>query len=163
MTKQEIIDYVMTTPSNPNKAVLEGMLDSFSDGEGGGGSNRVLLYENDALEFTNQGAPPIIYTTARGLFLEPVWNDGNLTFAIEIDGEEAFVGYVVTPSGTTEQAAMGIKNPGDTQAVSDGAKAGALFDQTSMGKNCVFQTAMFMLNSSAYSGTVHSVKIYKEI
>jgi len=37
MTKQEIIDYIMTTPSNPNKAVLEGMLDSFSDGEGGGG------------------------------------------------------------------------------------------------------------------------------
>lgn len=37
MTKQEIIDYIMTTPSNPNKAVLEGMLDSFSEGEGGGG------------------------------------------------------------------------------------------------------------------------------
>lgn len=28
MTKQEIIDYVMTTPGNPNRAVLEGMLDS---------------------------------------------------------------------------------------------------------------------------------------
>ena len=161
MTKQEIIDYVMTTPSNPNKAVLEGMLDSFSDGEGGG-SSRVLLYENDALDFTDPGASPIISVTMHESFLEPVWNDGNLTFAIEIDGEEAFVGNVVTPSGTTQQAAMGIKNPGDTQAVSDGAKAGALFDQTYIGKNCVFQTAMFMLNSSAYSGTVHSVKLYKE-
>ena len=30
MTKQEIIDYVMTTPSNPNKAVLEGMLEDTS-------------------------------------------------------------------------------------------------------------------------------------
>lgn len=29
-TKQEIIDYVMTTPSNPNKAVLEGMLEDTS-------------------------------------------------------------------------------------------------------------------------------------
>lgn len=37
MTKQEIIDYVMTTPSNPNKAVLEGMLDSIADAGGGGG------------------------------------------------------------------------------------------------------------------------------
>jgi hypothetical protein len=27
MSKEEIIDYVMTTPSNPNKAVLSGMLD----------------------------------------------------------------------------------------------------------------------------------------
>jgi len=35
MTKQEIIDYVMTTPSNPNKAVLEGMLDSIINAGGG--------------------------------------------------------------------------------------------------------------------------------
>lgn len=28
MSKEEIIDYVMTTPGNPNRAVLEGMLDS---------------------------------------------------------------------------------------------------------------------------------------
>lgn len=36
MTKQEIIDYIMTTPSNPNKAVLEGMLDSIAEAGGGG-------------------------------------------------------------------------------------------------------------------------------
>lgn len=29
MTKQDIIDYVVTTPHNPNKAVLSTMLDSF--------------------------------------------------------------------------------------------------------------------------------------
>ena len=34
MTKQEIIDYIMTTPSNPNKAVLEGMLDSIDNAGG---------------------------------------------------------------------------------------------------------------------------------
>ena len=37
MTKQEIIDYIMTTPSNPNKAVLEGMLDSIANAGGGSG------------------------------------------------------------------------------------------------------------------------------
>ena len=31
-TKEEVIDYVMTTPSNPNKAVLSGMLDGMSQG-----------------------------------------------------------------------------------------------------------------------------------
>ena len=35
MTKQEIIDYIMTTPNNPNKAVLEGMLDSIANAGGG--------------------------------------------------------------------------------------------------------------------------------
>ena len=40
MTKQEIIDYVMTTPSNPNKAVLEGMLDSIANAGGGGDEYR---------------------------------------------------------------------------------------------------------------------------
>lgn len=34
MTKQEIIDYVMTTPGNPNKAVLSGMLDSIAESGG---------------------------------------------------------------------------------------------------------------------------------
>lgn len=33
MTKQNIIDYVMTTPHNPNKAVLSSMLDSFETGD----------------------------------------------------------------------------------------------------------------------------------
>ena len=33
MTKQNIIDYVMTTPHNPNKAVLSTMLDSFEVGD----------------------------------------------------------------------------------------------------------------------------------
>lgn len=33
MTKQDIIDYVVTTPHNPNKAVLSTMLDSFEAGD----------------------------------------------------------------------------------------------------------------------------------
>ena len=35
MGKQEVIDYVMTTPSNPNRAVLEGMLDSIAEAGNG--------------------------------------------------------------------------------------------------------------------------------
>ncbi len=34
MSKEDVINYVMTTPSNPNRAVLSGMLDSMSEGEG---------------------------------------------------------------------------------------------------------------------------------
>ena len=31
MSKEDVINYVMTTPNNPNRAVLEGMLDGASD------------------------------------------------------------------------------------------------------------------------------------
>ena len=36
MSKEDVMDYVMTTPGNPNKAVLEGMLDSIAEAGGGG-------------------------------------------------------------------------------------------------------------------------------
>lgn len=34
MSKEEIIDYVMTTPGNSNRAVLSGMLDSIAQSGG---------------------------------------------------------------------------------------------------------------------------------
>ena len=33
MTKQEILEYVVNTPGNTNKAVLSGMLDEFAKGD----------------------------------------------------------------------------------------------------------------------------------
>ena len=36
MSKEQVMDYVMTTPGNPNKAVLSGMLDSIAEAGGGG-------------------------------------------------------------------------------------------------------------------------------
>ncbi len=40
MSKEDVINYVMTTPGNPNKAVLSGMLDSVADA--GGGSTMIV-------------------------------------------------------------------------------------------------------------------------
>ena len=34
MSKEDVMDYVMTTPSNPNRAVLSGMLDSVAESGG---------------------------------------------------------------------------------------------------------------------------------
>jgi len=45
-TKEEVIDYVMTTPNNPNRAVLEGMLNSIA--EAGGGGSLVIRLDNEA-------------------------------------------------------------------------------------------------------------------
>lgn len=34
MSKEDVMDYVMTTPGNPNRAVLSGMLDSIAEASG---------------------------------------------------------------------------------------------------------------------------------
>ncbi len=43
MSKEDVMDYVMTTPGNPNKAVLSGMLDSIAEAGGGTGTETVML------------------------------------------------------------------------------------------------------------------------
>lgn len=50
MSKEDIINYVMTTPGNPNRAVLEGMLDSIANA--GGGTLRVNIASSDQTEGT---------------------------------------------------------------------------------------------------------------
>ena len=50
MSKEDVINYVMTTPSNPNRAVLSGMLDSIANA--GGGTLRVNIASSDQTEGT---------------------------------------------------------------------------------------------------------------
>ena len=52
MTKNEILNYVMTTPENVNRQVLKYMLDEL-EGEGGGGSTVDVFYINFSLEGSN--------------------------------------------------------------------------------------------------------------
>ena len=51
MTKQDIIDYVMTTPKNTNKAVLSNMLDQLA--EDGGGESNLAIYKVNIINNTN--------------------------------------------------------------------------------------------------------------
>ena len=52
MTKNEILNYVMTTPENVNRQVLRYMLNEL-EGEGGGGSTVDVFYINFSLEGSN--------------------------------------------------------------------------------------------------------------
>ena len=154
MTKQEIIDYIMTTPSNPNKAVLEGMLDSLSDEEGGSGSSRILLYENGALDISRQ--------TGNWLFANvpnPVlsaWFEKNAigNWILEVDNEEL-------SSEMQANNYIGVESPGDTTHVGVN-KIGcsfALFDNTTK----VASLSFIMLDKNYFTAGTHSVKIYKEV
>ena len=161
MNKEEIIDYVMTTPNNPNKAVLEGMLDSFSDGEGGGGSSRVLLYENDAVIVDQDGISPIIYTMATTNLTTCPWVD-ELSLSIEVDGEVVLTENINSTSNT--DAYIGLSSPGDTAGISDGTNVGATFVGSAYNsERYICMLNLVILNSNVFAKGTHSVKIYKEV
>ena len=163
MTKQEIIDYIMTTPSNPNKAVLEGMLDSFSDGEGGGGSSRILLYEND-VTFPKDGASQIKFAQrGEGLtnlaLIHPEWAESIGALSIEIDGEVVYTGEYADSTYS-----VGLSYPGDSDGIAKGYASGIQFGYTlSDNKTCLYYIASISIDSNKISAEgTHSVKLYKE-
>ena len=69
MNKQDIINYVLETPTNTNPAVLSGMLDSL-----GGGVEMVTIFDDD-----------ITYTYHAGSQYGPAWGDGFEDFTTAID------------------------------------------------------------------------------
>ena len=161
MTKQEIINYVMTTPSNPNKAVLEGMLDSFSGGESGGGSSRVLLYENDAMEISKDGVPSIKYINEDiWLNLESYWTI-NSTYSLEIDGMVAITGAFVKPAGESAYH-LGLTSPGDSTGLTNYSAGLTPTTTGTSSQEIINGFSWIIIDSSKYPGTTHSVKIYKE-
>ena len=69
MTKKDIIEYVMETPHNTNRAVLESMLDQLSSGGGGGSSDftiAMMTINNSENSYVTVGQAPTI-TMALGV------------------------------------------------------------------------------------------------
>ena len=72
MDKNDIIDYVMNTPGNTNRAVLSSMLNQF--GGGGADSGVMIIHENWALDKT---MGEIWEAVQRGIILVLVDSQGN--------------------------------------------------------------------------------------
>lgn len=170
MTKQEIIDYVMTTPSNPNKAVLSSMLDSLVDGEGGGGSSRLLLYENDAITVIDEGAHwgetgenYLIYGNVKITDFEPPYYSINDTYTLEVDGVVCASGPLEFIS-TSGSPVLGLKSPGDTASVSN-YSGGIGLSMTVINDNKVATAVQnyLILDGTKFAKGTHSVKLYKEV
>lgn len=150
MTKQEIIDYVMTTPSNPNKAVLEGMLDSIADA-GSGGSSRVLLYENDTLEFSETTN----WWYASGLALQAtLFADDTVVFEID---DQVFSSTVVS-----DGSYVGANGASDDTHL-DSLAGMKLATSNFYGTKLAFGAQEFVIQKAKFTTGTHSVKIYKEL
>ena len=80
MDKQDIINYVLDTPTNTNPAVLSGMLDSL-----GGGIEMITLFDDDIPSFTytpgSQSGPA--YGSYFGTLSNPVADSGIIRVTYE--------------------------------------------------------------------------------
>lgn len=150
--------------------IEQGIQQAIEECSGGGDASNLLLWENDAVNISQSGASPIVFGQGSDLgdsrtLLDPQWFESQ-SIIIEVDGEEAFIGDATFQSsgGGSFAVLVGIRNPGDSQAIVDGAKAGAMFEATYLsGKYCFFQIAMMMLDSTKFPAGTHSIRIYKEI
>ena len=165
MTKQEIIDYVMTTPSNPNKAVLEGMLDSFSDDEGGGGgSSRILLYENDALDISSEDKGCVFKAITPSLATNAWINMGignDVSLVLSVDGETLSATPQLNTSGYAYY--IGLQDPGDTEHIGIYKMGCMLTKTTSAGNDFTQDFSFITLDGNYFTAGTHSVKIYAEL
>lgn len=177
MDKNKILDYVMNTPGNTNRAVLNSMLSGLDSGNE---VSRVLLYENNALLFDVQGQPPIKYTSTfgedGGLLLKPtlILVDEPICLTIEIDDVYSITDTFsyTTGAGLNTQMGTGISNPGDGNAIEQGNNIGVLFSAPNLSAmnisdlngNVLYKLSFVMVNSNVINTEItHSIKIYKEV
>ena len=109
MTKKDILDYVMNTPHNTNRAVLSGMLNQLTDGDGGVLKNKTL-----SITIINNSG----HDLSQGMPLQIIKNDSGLikyvfeTMPIEDETIDVTSLIVPRPDGS---ASFGIELPIFTQ------------------------------------------------
>lgn len=129
---------------------------------GGGGSSRVLLYENDAMTFGQSGADSIKYTTMTESFAPPYWSTEE-TYTLEIDNQVAASGNVVR-NPQSGYYYLGLNSPGDSAGLatySGGFRAG--YSSSMTGGIIIGVDGEMLIDSSKFTAETHSVKIYKEV
>lgn len=129
---------------------------------GGGGSSRILLYENDELDISLSGSAPIIYAAPQNaLLLNIPWAEGT-ALSVEVDGETIITDSIASSSASS--ASVGLSSPGDTAGISASKNAGVIFNGSAVNsERFIYQVSMIMLNSNVVPAGTHSVKIYKEV
>ena len=128
MSKEDVINYVMTTPSNPNKAVLEGMLDSIIDAGGGGNSEEgTLIYEGDVAMSFSSAEIPISHNSIclntnyrNGLYKFCFDDEVVYLLAYDIDSSSSMTGYSINTMQTSNDFTIQMNSPDNSRPVSLG-------------------------------------------
>ena len=185
MGKEDIINYVMTTPGNPNRAVLSGMLDGVDEDKREliihvpqlktfyrtapqGGDDRIYSHTNSSVELFNK------------LFSFGISNDYSGDYVdVELDGELVFSHEKLIIVENTDyanfDAVVGIKNIKDTEALDKGLNLGIILRGAKGWKNqygnfqelwpnpyaAFYTLAQVLINVNVYdSSKTYDLKVY---
>ena len=85
MSKEDIIDYVMTTPSNPNRAVLSGMLDGMSGEDSGYSCSEEMVTLAEETVTTTKKSEESSFAEGKITFEKPITAD---TIHVTFNGTE---------------------------------------------------------------------------
>lgn len=124
--------------------------------EAGGSSSRVLLYENDELDFTKAGS--WLYVSPSDKSLDATFKVDSGNFTLQVDDEE----YTSELASGQNSYYMGVMSPGDTEHIGIN-KMGCAFNVTSGSPVFITELGMVMLSPTDFTEGTHSVKIYKEV
>ena len=158
MSKEQVMDYVMNSPANTNKAVLSGMLDSLVDGESDSGSSFKMTLFDRTLSIT-QLANGWIYqsTDPNSNVLTSHLNyryADTAKWIVNVDGEE-IEGTLIKDNDTNYH--IGVTDPAATLGT---YKIGCRFY---IPGDYIVGISMITLDASVFSVGDHSVKIYVEL
>lgn len=130
---------------------------------GGGGSSRILLYENSALDFDNTGSGTLRFAQDLPLLTTYFVDDATaIKLTIEIDDEVKLSDFMTAQPG---QDYVGLKNPGDSTGTATCGLAVCAITVTmtaTVNRYIAYKIAYFTINTTDISAGTHSVKIYKE-
>ena len=135
---------------------------------GGGGDtptpSRILLYENDALDFDQTGSGTLRFVQNLPLLTTYFVDDATtIKLTIEIDGEVKLSDFMTAQPG---QDYVGLKDPEDSTGTAPCGVAVSAISATmttTLSRYIAYKILYFTINTTYISAGTHSVKIYKEV
>lgn len=130
----------------------------------GGGSSRVLLYENDALDISSEDKGCVFKAITPSLATNAWINMGignDVSLVLSVDGETLSAAPQLNTSGYAYY--IGLQDPGDTEHIGIYKMGCMLTKTTSAGKDFTQDFSFITLDGNYFTAGTHSVKIYAEL
>jgi hypothetical protein len=128
MSKEDVINYVMTTPNNPNRTVLEGMLDSIAEAGRVEISLVKLTKANKTISFESQGTAIKQVTNNASIFeFNDAWVSQGAPAKIgTIIGDKTIIGFCADFYHTSDKVSNAVCDVGAVAIASSPANPNTL-------------------------------------